>query len=103
MGVCFLPFHNWWDPLVVIGPTSCEEGETYIRNNVYFCELCTSMGDNSLKVQYFLSFSRHYHIYFVFISTFTRKYESLQVFSKIYSLRVFLFYFIYLFILGDLN
>ena len=56
------------------------------------------MGDNSLKVQYFLSFSRHYQIYFVFISTFTRKYESLQVFSKIYSLHVFLFYlFIYLF------
>ena len=61
------------------------------------------MGDNSLKVQYFFSFGRHYHIYFVFIPRFIRKYESLQVFSKIYSLRVFLFYlfifylFIYLF------
>ena len=45
--------------------------------------------DNSLKVQYYLIFGRYYHIYFVFIPTLTCKYESLQVFSKIYSLRVF--------------
>ena len=45
--------------------------------------------DNSLKVQYYLSFGRHYHIYFVFTPTFTCKYKSLQVFSKINSLRVF--------------
>ena len=47
------------------------------------------LSDNSLKVQYYLSFGRHYHIYFVFIPTLTHKYESLQVFSKIYLLRVF--------------
>ena len=38
--------------------------------------------DNSLNVQYYLSFGRHYNIYFVFISIFTRKYESLQVSLK---------------------
>ena len=37
--------------------------------------------DNRLKVQYYLSFGRHYHIYFLFILTLTHKYESLQVFS----------------------
>ena len=40
------------------------------------------MPDNSLKEQYDLSFSRHYHIYFVFIKTLTCKYESLQVSLK---------------------
>ena len=46
---------------------------------------------NSLKVQFYLSCGRHYRIYFMFILTLTRKYESLQVFSKIYSLRVFFY------------
>ena len=45
-------------------------------------------GDNRLKGQYYLSFGRHYHIYFVLIPTLTHKYESLQVFCEIYSLRV---------------
>ena len=53
---------------------------------------CPSWGggcDNSLKVQYYLSYGRNYYIYFVFIPTLTHKYESLQVFYKIYSLRIF--------------
>ena len=34
LGVCFFPLTSWGDPSV-LGPTSCERGETYTRNSVF--------------------------------------------------------------------
>ena len=47
------------------------------------------LSDNWLKVQYYLSFDKHCHIYSVFIPTLIRKYEGLQIFFTIYSLHEF--------------
>ena len=61
--------------------------EFYVELKLHELEFQSSgklLSGNNLKVQFYLSFGRHYHIYFVFILTLTRKYESLQVFSKIY-------------------
>ena len=54
----------------------------------FLTNVCPS--DNSLKVQYYLTFGRHYHIYFEFIPTFTLQYESFLVSLK-YSHYVYFF------------